>query len=77
MAVATVAPRISPLQRGVITAEAISNYASLAAQIKSLETQQDRLRDVLRYGPVKIECTHERVACKDCGATLSPGRRPT
>jgi Fe2+ or Zn2+ uptake regulation protein len=25
---------------------------------------------VLRYGPVKIECTHERVACKDCGATI-------
>jgi Fur family transcriptional regulator, ferric uptake regulator len=24
-----------------------------------------------RYGPVKIECTHERVACKDCGATIS------
>jgi Fe2+ or Zn2+ uptake regulation protein len=23
---------------------------------------------ILRYGPVKIECTHERVACKDCGA---------
>jgi Fe2+ or Zn2+ uptake regulation protein len=27
---------------------------------------------ILRYGPVKIECTHERVACKDCGATISP-----
>ena len=26
---------------------------------------------ILRYGPVKIECTHERVACKDCGATIS------
>jgi hypothetical protein len=25
----------------------------------------------LRYGPVKIECTHERTACKDCGATIS------
>jgi Fe2+ or Zn2+ uptake regulation protein len=27
---------------------------------------------ILRYGPVKIECTHERMACKDCGATISP-----
>jgi Fe2+ or Zn2+ uptake regulation protein len=26
---------------------------------------------ILRYAPVKIECTHERVACKDCGATVS------
>jgi Fe2+ or Zn2+ uptake regulation protein len=26
---------------------------------------------VLRYGPVKIECTHERVACKDCGGIIS------
>jgi len=26
---------------------------------------------ILRYGPVKIECTHERMACKDCGATIS------
>jgi Fe2+ or Zn2+ uptake regulation protein len=26
---------------------------------------------VLRYGPVKVECTHERVACKDCGAAIS------
>lgn len=25
---------------------------------------------ILRYGPVKLECTHERVACKDCGATI-------
>jgi Fe2+ or Zn2+ uptake regulation protein len=27
---------------------------------------------ILRYAPVKVECTHERVACKDCGATVSP-----
>jgi Fe2+ or Zn2+ uptake regulation protein len=27
---------------------------------------------ILRYGPVKVECTHERMACKDCGATISP-----
>jgi Fe2+ or Zn2+ uptake regulation protein len=26
----------------------------------------------LRYGPVKVECTHERVACKDCAAMISP-----
>jgi len=26
---------------------------------------------ILRYGPVKIECAHERVACKDCGAMIS------
>jgi Fe2+ or Zn2+ uptake regulation protein len=26
---------------------------------------------VLRYGPVKIECTHERVVCKDCGGIIS------
>jgi Fe2+ or Zn2+ uptake regulation protein/transposase len=26
---------------------------------------------VLRYAPVKIECTHEGMACKDCGATIS------
>jgi Fe2+ or Zn2+ uptake regulation protein len=26
---------------------------------------------VLRYKPVKVECTHERVACKDCGAMIS------
>jgi Ferric uptake regulator family len=26
---------------------------------------------VLRYRPVKMECTHERVACKDCGAAIS------
>jgi Fe2+ or Zn2+ uptake regulation protein len=25
----------------------------------------------LRYAPVKIECTHERMACKDCGASIS------
>jgi Fe2+ or Zn2+ uptake regulation protein len=25
----------------------------------------------LRYTPVKVECTHERVACKDCGAWLA------
>jgi hypothetical protein len=45
MAVATVAPRISPLQLTVITSETISRYASLAAQLKSLEAQKDRLRD--------------------------------
>ncbi len=27
---------------------------------------------ILRYGPVKVECTHERMACKDCGATITP-----
>ena len=26
---------------------------------------------ILRYGPVKVECTHERLACKDCGAPIS------
>ena len=26
---------------------------------------------ILRYGPVKLECSHEHVACKDCGATIS------
>jgi Fe2+ or Zn2+ uptake regulation protein len=26
---------------------------------------------ILRYGPVKIECTHERVVCKDCGGIIS------
>jgi Fur family transcriptional regulator, ferric uptake regulator len=26
---------------------------------------------ILRYAPVKVECTHERVACKDCGAIIS------
>ncbi len=26
---------------------------------------------ILRYGPVKVECTHERMTCKDCGATIS------
>jgi hypothetical protein len=45
MAVATVAPRISPIQPIVITSETISRYASLAAQLKSLEAQKDRLRD--------------------------------
>jgi hypothetical protein len=45
MAVATVAPRISPLQPSIITSETISRYASLAAQIKSLEAQKNRLRD--------------------------------
>lgn len=45
MAVATVAPRISPVQPSVITSETILRYASLAAQIRSLETQKDRLRD--------------------------------
>jgi hypothetical protein len=45
MAVATVAPRISPVQPDVITAETISRYASLAAKIKSLEAQKDKLRD--------------------------------
>jgi Fe2+ or Zn2+ uptake regulation protein len=29
---------------------------------------------ILRYAPVKVECTHERVACQDCGATISPER---
>jgi Fe2+ or Zn2+ uptake regulation protein len=27
---------------------------------------------ILRYGLVNAECTHELVACKDCGATISP-----
>jgi hypothetical protein len=45
MAVATVAPRISPVQSIVITSETISRYASVAAQLKSLEAQKDRLRD--------------------------------
>ncbi len=27
---------------------------------------------ILRSGPVKMECTHENIACKDCGATISP-----
>ena len=27
---------------------------------------------ILRYGPVRMECAHERVACKDCGAVISP-----
>jgi Fur family ferric uptake transcriptional regulator len=26
---------------------------------------------ILRYRPVKMECTHERMACKDCGAAIS------
>src|SRR6266436_9303240 len=26
---------------------------------------------ILRYGPVKMKCIHERLACKDCGATIS------
>jgi Fe2+ or Zn2+ uptake regulation protein len=26
---------------------------------------------ILRYGPTKVECTHERVACNDCGAIIS------
>ena len=26
---------------------------------------------ILRYAPMKVECTHERMACKDCGATIS------
>jgi Fe2+ or Zn2+ uptake regulation protein len=26
---------------------------------------------ILRYGPVKIECTHGRMACKDCGAEVA------
>jgi Fe2+ or Zn2+ uptake regulation protein len=31
---------------------------------------------ILRYGPVKMECKHQHLACKDCGATISPeGRR--
>ncbi len=44
MAVATVAPRFSSVQPGVITSETISRYASLASQIKSLEAQKDKLR---------------------------------
>jgi Fe2+ or Zn2+ uptake regulation protein len=26
---------------------------------------------ILRYRPVKMECTHDRLACKDCGAAIS------
>jgi len=26
---------------------------------------------ILRYGPVKLECAHERVVCKDCGGIIS------
>lgn len=26
---------------------------------------------MLRYGPMKAECAHEHIACKDCGATIS------
>jgi Ferric uptake regulator family len=32
-----------------------------------------------RYGPVKIKCTHERVACRDCGTEVAKdgaGRSP-
>jgi Fe2+ or Zn2+ uptake regulation protein len=31
---------------------------------------------ILRYGPVKMECTHERMTCKDCGAIVSTKRGP-
>ena len=44
MAVATVAPRISPLQPSVITSEAISHYAEITAQLSQLETRQKALR---------------------------------
>jgi Fe2+ or Zn2+ uptake regulation protein len=29
---------------------------------------------ILRYGVLKVECTHERMACKDCGAEVSKSR---
>ena len=32
---------------------------------------------ILRYGPVKMECTHQRMACKDCGATISQEGGPS
>src|ERR1700675_4172539 len=50
MAVATVAPRISPIQLTVltvITSEEISRYAEITAQLSRLEAQQKALRTEL------------------------------
>jgi hypothetical protein len=47
VAVATVTPAVSPAQLTVITSKTISRYAPLEVQIKSLETQKDKLRDEL------------------------------
>lgn len=47
MAVATVAPRISPLQPSVITSEEISRYAEITAQLSQLEALQKTLRTEL------------------------------
>jgi hypothetical protein len=50
-------------------------HALAGVRIESRATPEGReispADGILRYGPVKIECTHERVACKDCGATIS------
>jgi Fe2+ or Zn2+ uptake regulation protein len=27
---------------------------------------------ILRYGALKMECIHERIACQDCGVTIFP-----
>ena len=47
MAVATVAPRISPVQPSVITSETISRYAEITAHLSRLEAQQKTLRTEL------------------------------
>ncbi len=47
MAVATVAPRISPVQPSVITSEEISRYAEITSQLSKLEAQQKTLRTEL------------------------------
>lgn len=37
-----------------------------------LTDRKHELRRLLsKFGHVKMECTHERMACKDCGATVS------
>ena len=51
MAVATVAPRISPVQPSVITSETISRYAEITAHLSQLEAQQKALRNHLREMP--------------------------
>jgi LexA DNA binding domain len=38
---------------------------------KRLEATAARADRSNRYSPVKVECTHEHLACQDCGCTIS------
>ena len=63
-------PRYSPRYRLVLTALVECGLARRAISPAD---------GIFRYGPVKMECAHERMTCKDCGAEIakdSVGKSP-